>query len=420
MTSANNQKAKRKRRLWIGAGVIVCLALLMQALNREGVAVEVATVRRGQLLVTVEEQGQTRVRERFIVAAPITGRLLRTHATEGMKVERGDVLATMAPPPEDPRVSAMIRSEIAAADARFREAEMRLQESETVYEQVQREAKRRKDLFERGAISIETTEKYDQLAKSARSQLDATRASLRAAKADVERMQSRLLDVEIDPDVAPSQIQALRAPVAGRVLRVYEESERVVPVGTPLIEIGDSRSLELVVDLLTEDAVQVEEGAPIHITGWGGRETLAGRVRFVEPQAFTKISALGVEEQRVNVIGDLLDPPQSLGAGYRIEAAIVTWSGDDVLLGPTRAIFSRAGSWWTFVVKDDVAHLRTLRLGHHGREQAQILDGLADGDEVILYPSDLIDDGVRVTATPALDFVPVASSPAKAVNEESP
>ena len=413
MTSSQDQKSKRTRLVWIGAALVLCLVLVVQALDRPGVPVEVVTVRRGTLLVTVEEQGQTRVRERFTVAAPITGRLLRTHATEGMRVARGDVLATMAPPPEDPRVSAMIRSELAAAEANLREAEMRLRESETVYEQVEREARRRATLYQRGAISVETKEKYDQQAESARAQLDATRASLRATSAEVERVRTRLLDAEIEPDGAPKQVQTLRAPVSGSILRVYEESERVVPVGTALIEIGESQSLELVIDLLTEDAVQVEEGAPIQITGWGGREMLAGRVRLVEPQAFTKISALGVEEQRVNVIGDLLDPPPSLGAGYRIEAAIVTWRGEDVLRAPTSATFRRAGRWWTFVAEGGVARLRTLRLGHQGREQVEVVEGLVEGEEVIVYPSDLIEDGVRVSATPALGYVDAESLPTR-------
>jgi HlyD family secretion protein len=335
---------------------------------------------------------------RYTVAAPISGRLLRTEVDEGRKVEAGDVLATMAPPPEDPRNQATARAELAAAEARARESEAALSEAESADAQARRETERRRDLFAKGAISIETREKYEQAARSSSARLDTARASLRAARAELERARSRLLGIKVDGDGTQPMTSAVRAPVAGTVLQVPEQRDRVVPAGTPLFEIGEGDGLEIVVDLLTEEAVQVHAGDAIQITGWGAANTLAGRVRYVEPQAFTEISALGVEEQRVNVIGDLLDPPASLGAGYRIEAAIVTWRGEDVLRVPTSAIFQRGGQWHCFAIESGRARLRDVEIGHRGAEDAEVLGGLEQDDVVILFPSDLIEDGVSVSA----------------------
>jgi HlyD family secretion protein len=198
------------------------------------------------------------------------------------------------------------------------------------------------------------------------------------------------------------------------VLRVLEESERVVPAGTPLVEIGDvgrgyieegaaggeaggrSGGLEVVVDVLSEDAVRIGAGDPVRIEEWGGDGVLLGAVRLVEPDAFTEVSALGVEEQRVNVIADLFDAPPSLGAGYRVEAHIVTWQGEGVLTVPTSALFQRDGAWAVFAVEDGEAALRTVRVDHRSAEAAEIVEGLAEGDVVVLFPSDQIEEGVSV------------------------
>ena len=191
----------------------------------------------------------------------------------------------------------------------------------------------------------------------------------------------------------------IRAPVSGVVLKVYEESERVVTSGNPLFDLSKGNALELLIDVLTQDAVQVKTGDPIRVTGWGGGDTLKGKVRHVEPGAFTKVSTLGVEEQRVNVIGDLEDPPGSLGAGYRIEAAIVTWSSDDVLVVPTGALFRRANAWHVFVVEAGSARLRAIEIGHRNVNLAEVTSGLRVEDKVILFPSGLVTDGASVDSS---------------------
>ncbi|MCB1624181.1 MAG: HlyD family efflux transporter periplasmic adaptor subunit, partial [Pseudomonadales bacterium] len=251
------------------------------------------------------------------------------------------------------------------------------------------------DLFAKGLVSAESRDSYSQNAAAERARASSARATLAAARSEVDSARARLLGVSGTANAAVTI--EVRAPVSGTILRVVEESERVVQAGAPLFELGGSGGLELIVDLLTEDAVQVHPGDQIRATNWGGDHVLLGKVRYVEPGAFTKISTLGVEEQRVNVIGDLVDPPATLGAGYRVEAAIVTWTGEDVLKIPTSAIFRRQNAWRTFVVEDGRAHLRAVEIGRRGTEYAQVLGGLNEGARVIVFPSDLIDDGIRVS-----------------------
>jgi HlyD family secretion protein len=211
----------------------------------------------------------------------------------------------------------------------------------------------------------------------------------------VAAARAALLDA--DPAGSTGRAVALvRAPVGGRVLRVHEPSERIVAAGTPLVQLGDAGGLEVVVDVLSTDAVRIQPGAPMRLVEWGGEGAIAARVRLVEPSGFTKVSTLGVEEQRVNVIGDLLDPPAVLGDGYRVEARIVTWAADDVLRVPNSALFRTGGGWSLFVEQEGRARLREVRVGHRGASEAEVLDGLAEGEQVILFPSEQIRDGVRV------------------------
>ncbi len=384
-----------KKWLIAGAIALVAVALLAALMWPSSVDLDLATAQRGPLSVTVEEQGRTRAMLRYTVAAPISGRLLRTHIDEGDRVEEGDVLVRIAPPPTDARTAATARADLAAAQAREREAGAAVIEAQGNFQLAKGEARRRADLYLKQAISAETRDAFEQAAQAAEARLGSAQASLAAAAAAVRSARSHLLGA--DPGSDKQGAIAIRAPVSGRVLRVHEESERVVQAGAPLFDLSEGDALELVVDVLTEDAVQVHGGDPILITGWGGSATLKGNVRYVEPGAFTKISALGVEEQRVNVIGDLPDAPATLGAGYRIEAAIVTWSGTDVLQIPTGAMFRRDGAWQTFVVEDGRARLRKLQIGHRNTEFAEVETGIESGEQVIVFPSDLIEDGVRVT-----------------------
>lgn len=394
------KSAKLRWRKWliIVATALVAIVLAALLLRPVSVEVDVATALRASLSVTVDEQGRTRAKLRYTVAAPISGRLMRTSLDVGDRVERGQILARIAPPPTDARTEATARAELAAAQARQRQASATRREAESNYQQARREAERRADLFRKGFISAESRDSYVQAAQAAEDRLGAAQAALAAAAAEVQSARSRLLGVGTGSGGAGAI--AVNAPVSGQVLRVYEESERVVQAGSPLFDLNQGDALELLIDVLTQEAVQVHAGDTIRITGWGGPATLIGKVRYVEPGAFTKVSALGVEEQRVNVIGDMTDAPPALGAGYRIEAAIVTWSAENVLQIPTAALFRRNNAWQAFVIEDDRARLRKLEVGHRNADFAEVKTGVAPGDKLIVFPSSLVEDGVRVKASP--------------------
>lgn len=384
-----------KRRRWtliIGAAVALILVLVF-ALGGSALPVETAVVERGTIRVEIAEEGRTRVRDTYLVAAPVTGRLERIGLREGAAVGQGDVVARIFPAPTGTRERDVSQAQLAAAEARRVEIAARLEEVRVRAAQAEREAERREGLAASGVIAQEQYERTRAEALSARRQLDALEASLRAAEAEVASARAAL---EGAGDGLPGQPLTVRAPAAGRVLRILEESERVVPAGTPLIEVGDAGGLEVVVDVLTADAVKIAPGDPVEIGDWGGGYPIAGVVNRVEPSAFTEISALGVEEQRVNVIIDPTDPPPVLGAGYRVEARIAVWVGESVLGVPTSALFQQDGAWHVFTVVDGRATLAPVEIGERSAESAQVLAGLEEGDVVILFPSDEVADGVRV------------------------
>lgn len=384
----------RKRWILVGVGAAAVLVVLMLGLNGSAVEVEVARVARDTLRVTVEEEGRTRVRDRYVVAAPVTGRLARIQAKEGATVRPGDVLARISSTPEDPRTRSVTEAQLLAAEARRGQVAAQVEEARALATQAAREAERRSELAEAGALSREEMEHAELQAVSARRQLDAAVAALRAADADVAAMRASLMGASAEG--AGGGVVAVTAPSAGRVLRVLEESERVVMAGTPLLELGDAGGLEVVVDVLSADAVRIAPGNAVLVEDWGGERPLAGRVRLVEPAAFTEVSALGVEEQRVNVIVDLLESPPQLGAGYRVEARIVVWEGRGVLTVPTSALFQRDGEWRVFGVEEGRARLRTVQVGQRGEEAAEVRGGLEEGEAVVLFPSDEVQEGVRV------------------------
>jgi HlyD family secretion protein len=265
-------------------------------------------------------------------------------------------------------------------------------QARAAHEQAHRSWERARQLATQNLIAPEERE---------RAELEETTRARELESADF-RAQAAVHEVELARAAlsADGQPIAIRSPVAGRVLRVPEPSERVVLAGTPLVEVGDPSKLEIVADLLSAEAVQVRPGAAILIEGWGGSEALRGRLRIVEPSAFTKVSALGVEEQRVNVVGDFVDPPGSLGDRYRVEIRIVVWQRDSVLTVPTSALFRRGNAWIVFVVEQGRARQRDVVVGHRTPLDVEITGGVREGDVVIRYPSDRVAEGVRVDARP--------------------
>lgn len=385
----------RGRWLWAGLG-LAALGGAGLMLRPSAVDVQLGAVQRGPLTVVVEEQGQSRARARFTVAAPISGQLQRVALQVGDRVAAGATLAHMESAPVDPRQVAVLRADLAAAKARELEAGARLREAASTQERTAIELRRRHALLEQGLIGQELRDQFADAATAADAGLASARAALSAARSLVASATARLIGIDAS---GPSLPTAVIAPIGGQIVRVFQESARVVAAGEPLFEIKGDGGLELVIDVLTEDAVQIKPGAQVRVDNWGGEKTLLATVRLVEPGAFTKISTLGVEEQRVNVIADLVDAGDgaALGAGYRIEAAIVTWSADAVLQIPTSTLFRRQARWQVFRVEDGIARLRAVQLGHRSRDAAEVLDGLAEGDQLIVFPSDEISEGTPVT-----------------------
>jgi HlyD family secretion protein len=383
-----------------GLVVAAAIAGLVWLMRPAPVRVELGAVDRGPLEVTVDEEGRTRVRHRYVVAAPVSGRLDRIELDEGDAVAAGDVVARVAPAPLDPRSIAQAQAQLEAALAGRREAQARVSQARAALAQAERELARARTLAAESTLSAQALEQAELARTSRAEELRAAREGEDAAAHQVEAARAALLaagggEAGAAHGSADSHVR-VRTPAAGRVLRVFEESARVVAVGTPLVEVGDPADLEIVVDVLSADAVKVRPGAEMRLEAWGGEETLRATVRLVEPSGFTKLSALGVEEQRVNVIGDFVEPPGALGDGYRLEARIVVWSGADVLRCPASALFRRGDQWHVFAADGGRARLVPVQVGHRGVDAVEILSGLDPGAPVILHPTDKLADAVRI------------------------
>lgn len=394
MTGKSSESSGHRKGWLLTVLVIAAVAAVVVLSSRpQPVSVETALVEERELIVTVQEQGRTRAREPFTVAAPVGGQLLRTTLIEGDRVINGQIIASIAVAPENQRTEAVLRAGLTAAEARVSAAQATLNEADIALQRAQQEAQRREQLFASHMIGQEERDSYRQVADAAQVRLVAAEAGLAAARAEVESARSQLMGYD---DRGPEGEVPVLAPADGYVHRVFEKSERVVAAGTPLFQISRGEAMELVVDLLTQEAVQVSQGDRMLISGWGGSEVLEARVQYIEPEAFTKFSALGVEEQRVNVIGELVGANPGLGAEYRIEAAIVIWEDPAVLTVPTSALFRRDEGWHVFVVESGTAVLRAVQTGQRSAEFAEVLQGLQAGDEVVVFPSDLVTDGVSV------------------------
>lgn len=381
----------------VGGGFLVLLiAATIFVLQPQPELVEVARVQRQPFAETVEEQGRTRAHRPYLVTAPIRGRLLRTELDEGDRVSEGQVIARIAPVPQDQRTIALAQANLTTAEARHAAAEASLEEARSSLNRNRTELQRRETLFADSLTSAEEVETYRQLVNAGEARVEAARANLQATASEIESARSYLIGVGGSAQPG-TEIVDIHSPSEGTVYRVFEENERVLQAGEPIFQISNRDSLEIVVDLLTQDAVKVEPGDPVRVSGWGGDFTIDAVVQYIEPEAFTKISALGVEEQRVNVIAELLNVPDNIGAEYRVEVAIVTWQGQDVLTIPTSAIFQRSNGWNTFVVEDERTELRALLIGSRGRDYTQVIDGVEEGDTVVVFPSDLINEGTRVS-----------------------
>jgi HlyD family secretion protein len=382
---------KLGRRGFVWGGVALATAmLLVYALRPTPVPVEVAAAGRGPLRVTIDEEGRTRVRDRYVVVAPVAGRVARITLDEGAAVTRGMAVAQLSAAPLDPRTREEAAARLRGAEDAERAATAGVSQSRAALDQAARNRVRAESLFAKNLLSVEQREVTALAETTAVRQVEAADFRAQAAAHDVEVARAALT-------AGAGDVVRLLSPVRGRVLRIPEKSERVVPAGTTLVELGDPSRLEIVVDLLSEDAVKVKPGDRVLIEGWGGDRPLEAHVRMVEPSGFTKVSALGVEEQRVNVVADLDTTPPQLGDGYRVEARVVQWEGD-ALKVPASALYQEGDQWHVFVVENGRARARAVRVGHRNPDEAEVLDGLSVGERVIRQPTDKISDGARVAA----------------------
>ena len=382
----------RAKQLTVGLGAAIVGLGAFALFRSVPLPVETARVARRALQVTVDEEGETRVRDRYVVAAPVAGRVARIALREGDAVGPGTVVARVFPAPLDPRTRDQAAARLDAADDARRAAEAGARQARAAHDQAHRGWERARRLAADNSIAPQEREQAELEETSRARELESAEFRAHAAAHEVELARAAL--------AVDQQPIAIRSPVAGRVLRVPEPSERVVAAGTPLVEVGDPSKLEIVADLLSAEAVKVRPGAPILIEGWGGGAALRGRLRVVEPSAFTKVSALGVEEQRVNVVADLLDPPGPIGDRYRVEIRIVVWQGDSVLTVPSSALFRRGDGWGVFLVHGARARQREVVVGHRTPFDVEILRGVAEGDIVIRHPGDRVAEGVKVAPRP--------------------
>lgn len=376
------------------AGIVV-------ALRPKPVMIETTTVSQGLLRVTIDEDGRTRVQDRHVITAPLAGNLARIELEPGTAVAEGTVLASIepiAPPLLDARANNELQARAHAAEAGARQANSAIGRAESRKSFTARQLERLRKLAATGAASSEEIDAAELDAEAAARELDAARFAARVARYEVDTAKAALAR---SSESASTEQFEIRSPIVGTVLRIMRESEGVVAAGTPLMEVADPHALEIVVDVLTADAVEIEPGDAVEIQRWGGPEALRGHVRLVAPSAFTKVSSLGVEEQRVDVVIRLDDPYerwQALGDGYAVVASIVVWEQADAVTVPTATLVRNGESWGVFVVEDGVARLRPVTVGKRGALAVQVTEGVRAGETLVLHPSDRIRDGVAVSA----------------------
>jgi HlyD family secretion protein len=390
---------------WSLAG-IAGAALVAWALAPSPVQVELGVVASGPFEETVDELARTRIRDHYTLTAPLSGQVDRIALREGDEVTARMPLAVLHPALPallDSRTEQELRQRLEVARAGLEAAEARVARSAVAVTQARRELERSRKLAENQLVAAAKLEGDELALAMAGQEQQAAQAEAHVARHDID-LASAALSRARGADPARAGAWSLVAPIAGRVLRVQQKSAGAVVVGTPLLELGDPANLEVLIELLTTEAPRVAVGAPVLLEDWGGPAPLAGRVRRVEPLGFTKVSALGVEEQRVNVLVDLVSPRsewQSLGEGYRLSARITSYRAASALAIPGGALFRAGERWYVYRVGPDRrAHQVPVVPAHRNGHSAEILDGLAAGDRVIVYPGDTLREGVRVVARP--------------------
>jgi HlyD family secretion protein len=382
---------------------VLVIGLLVWGFWPRPVLVETVKAQRAPMTVTIEEEGQTRVIDRFIISAPVDGVACRIQMDVGDAVEQGQTLLSISPLESsvlDPRSRANAEARVAGAKSALQVAREQADAAKASANYFRSEIKRLKPLAEQGVISKGAFDKAQMDVLTADASLRSANHAVEVAKYELAAAETALEYSAGTVTGDPSIRVPVKSPITGKILQMPHECEGPVKTGQELLVVGDPSLLEVVVDLLSADAVKVKPGMKVLFDRWGGEEPLVGRVRTVEPYGFTKISALGVEEQRVNVIADFTSPKedwQRLGDGYRVEARFVIWQEDDVLQVPASSLFRLDDGWAVFVVQNGRAQQRVVKVGQRNGLIAQILDGVKEGETVVNHPSDEVTDGVRIT-----------------------
>ena len=383
--------------------VVAAAAVIAWSVVPRPIPVETAIVVKGRFVATVEEDGKTRIRERYVVAAPLAGRLTRIRLKAGDQVGAEDLVATIVPSPApflDARSRREAEERLGTAEAAVERTKADVERTRAQADQERNDLARTRMLVERDSATTQSLERAELAMRVADRSQRAAEFQHHAAEHELEQAKAVLAQYS-DGAKSPPEIWNITSPVPGLVLKVIQESETIVHAGAPIMEIGDLLDLEVVVDVLSTDAVEIHPGAKVTIENWGGQGRLEGSVRRIEPMAFTKISTLGVEEQRVNVLIDIVSPREKwrgLGDAYQVDTRISVFTQDDATIVPAGALFRRGDTWNVFLVVAGRAEERAVTLVRRSGRLAAVASGLEPGDRVIVYPSDRISSGVRVDA----------------------
>lgn len=391
-----------RRKVLVISVLAIVVVLLIYGFRPKIQEVDIVSVKRGPLQITIEEEGRTRLKDRFTISAPTAGYMRRINVKVGDTVKKGQIVAVLEPLQSqalDPRSRATAQAAVSSAEATLKAAIERERVAKADAGYIEQRRERLKALYAKGSISKDQFDQIDSEAQKARALQDSAAAEVNVARSELERAKITLQNFTARNSGHDSV--AISAPLSGSVFRVYRESEGAVNMGEPLIDIGDVKNLEVRVEVLSSDAVKIKKGTPVLFKRWGRDEPLAGIVRLIEPAGFTKISSLGVEEQRVLVIVDITSPPEKwnvLGDGFRMEAHFIIWEGKDILQVPTSALFRSGTGWAVFVEEKGKARKRMVEVGQKNGLAAEILSGLKEKEKVVAYPEDSISDGTKIRA----------------------
>lgn len=389
-----------RRKILIISIVLIVVSLLVYGFLPKTQSVDMVSVTRGPLQITIEEEGRTRLKERFTISAPTAGYMRRVNAKVGDMVKKGQIVAALDALPSqalDPRSRATAAALVSSAEASLTAAieRERVTTSDATYLEQRRE--RLKALYDKGSISKDQFDQINSEAQKARALQLSAAAEVNVAKSELERAKVTLQN--FSSVKGGGNTVSIASPVSGAVFRVYRESEGAVNAGEPLMDLGNSRDLEVRVEVLSSDAVKIKKGTHVLFKRWGNDEPLLGIVRLIEPAGFTKISSLGVEEQRVLVLADITSPPEKwnvLGDGFRMEAHFIIWEGENILQIPSSALFRSGKDWAVFVADSGKARKRIVEIGQRNGLTAQIISGLKESEKIIAYPDDSISEGTKI------------------------